>query len=178
LDKLNDIVPELYQMAYNKHNQETTDLYNQYNLLMNHRSVEKAEADKVKADKADDLSNIENELLTWMGNAENNKDKVDITSQLTILANKYGLSADDVVDLYNKYNGKTAGEIAGGVKDRTWTITDYGKGNLMGIDKNAEATDQYNNTYSLKDIRRMLKEEYGMTDHQANKWIKENIGEA
>lgn len=33
LDNLNDIVPELYQMAYDRYNQEGQDLYNQYSLL-------------------------------------------------------------------------------------------------------------------------------------------------
>ncbi len=34
LENLNDIVPELYQMAYDRYNQEGQDLYNQYGLLM------------------------------------------------------------------------------------------------------------------------------------------------
>ena len=33
LQNLNDIVPELYQMAYDKYNQEGQDLYNQYAML-------------------------------------------------------------------------------------------------------------------------------------------------
>ena len=33
LENLNDIVPELYQMAYDRYNQEGQDLYNQYSLL-------------------------------------------------------------------------------------------------------------------------------------------------
>ena len=33
LQNLNDIVPELYQMAYDRYNQEGNDLYNQYSLL-------------------------------------------------------------------------------------------------------------------------------------------------
>jgi peptidoglycan hydrolase-like protein with peptidoglycan-binding domain len=33
LENLNDIVPELYQMAYDKYNQEGQDLYNQYAML-------------------------------------------------------------------------------------------------------------------------------------------------
>lgn len=33
LDKLNDVVPELYQMAYDRYNQEGQDLYNQYGIL-------------------------------------------------------------------------------------------------------------------------------------------------
>ena len=33
LQNLNDIVPELYQMAYDRYNQEGQDLYNQYSML-------------------------------------------------------------------------------------------------------------------------------------------------
>lgn len=33
LEKLNDIIPELYQMAYDRYNQKGQDLYNQYSLL-------------------------------------------------------------------------------------------------------------------------------------------------
>lgn len=33
MQNLNDIVPELYQMAYDRYNQEGQDLYNQYSLL-------------------------------------------------------------------------------------------------------------------------------------------------
>lgn len=34
LNQLNDVIPELYQMAYNRYDQEGTDLYNQYNMLL------------------------------------------------------------------------------------------------------------------------------------------------
>ena len=40
LENLNDIIPELYQMAYDKYNQEGQDLYNQYSLLSNDKSME------------------------------------------------------------------------------------------------------------------------------------------
>lgn len=34
LQQLNDVVPELYQMAYDRYNQEGQELYNQYGMLM------------------------------------------------------------------------------------------------------------------------------------------------
>ena len=40
LNNLNDIVPELYQMAYDKYNQEGQDLYNQYGMLSDDRNTE------------------------------------------------------------------------------------------------------------------------------------------
>lgn len=40
LNNLNDVIPELYQMAYDKYNQEGQDLYNQYGLLSDDRNME------------------------------------------------------------------------------------------------------------------------------------------
>ena len=40
LDNLNDIVPELYQMALNKYKQEGQDLYNQYGLVMDRENTD------------------------------------------------------------------------------------------------------------------------------------------
>ena len=40
LENLNDIVPELYQMAYDKYNQEGQDMYNQYSMLSDDRNME------------------------------------------------------------------------------------------------------------------------------------------
>ena len=37
LQQLNDVVPELYQMAYDRYNQEGQELYNQYGMLMDDR---------------------------------------------------------------------------------------------------------------------------------------------
>ena len=40
LQQLNDVIPELYQMAYDRYNQEGQDLYNQYGMLSNERTTE------------------------------------------------------------------------------------------------------------------------------------------
>lgn len=40
LNNLNDIVPELYQMAYDRYNQETQDLYNQYSLYADRENTD------------------------------------------------------------------------------------------------------------------------------------------
>lgn len=40
LENLNDIVPELYQMAYDKYNMEGQDLYNQYSILGEREKLE------------------------------------------------------------------------------------------------------------------------------------------
>ena len=40
LNNLNDVIPELYQMAYDRYNQETQDLYNQYSLFADRDNTE------------------------------------------------------------------------------------------------------------------------------------------
>ena len=40
LQNLNDVIPELYQLAYDKYNQEGQDLYNQYGMLSNEKQTE------------------------------------------------------------------------------------------------------------------------------------------
>lgn len=40
LDNLNDIVPQLYQMALDRYNQEGQDLYNQYGLVMDRENTD------------------------------------------------------------------------------------------------------------------------------------------
>ena len=40
LENLNDIIPELYQMAYDRYNQEGQDLLNQYGMLSDDRNME------------------------------------------------------------------------------------------------------------------------------------------
>jgi peptidoglycan hydrolase-like protein with peptidoglycan-binding domain len=42
LENLNDIIPELYQMAYDKYNQEGQDLYNKYSVLAGQTEFEEA----------------------------------------------------------------------------------------------------------------------------------------
>lgn len=40
LGNLNDVIPELYQLAYDKYRQEGQDLYNQYGMLSDDRNME------------------------------------------------------------------------------------------------------------------------------------------
>lgn len=40
LENLNDVVPELYQMAYDRYNQEGQDMYNKYSMLTDDRNME------------------------------------------------------------------------------------------------------------------------------------------
>jgi hypothetical protein len=64
LQNLNDIVPELYQMAYDRYNQEGQDMYNQYGLLTN-------EYDRAYGMYNDEYNKLYGEREYW-GNEESN----------------------------------------------------------------------------------------------------------
>ena len=61
--------------------------------------------------------------------------------------------------------------------NRTWELAKGGGVDFlnMGINANAEVRDQYGNVYSLADLRKELKNKNGMSNKEANDWIKENI---
>ena len=69
LQSLNDVVPELYQMAYDRYNQEGQDLYNQYGLLADQYNSEYGRY----RDAMGDWQNQRN-YLTNQYNAERNFD--------------------------------------------------------------------------------------------------------
>ena len=104
LENLNDIVPELYQMAYDKYNQEGQDLYNQYAMLSDDRNMEYG----MWGDKR-------NQLLTdrdYYGNEANNAFSKD-----------YGLWADERDFDANKYWNETNfgyGQERDAVADSQW----------------------------------------------------------
>ena len=69
LQQLNDVVPELYQMAYDRYNQEGQDLYNQYSLLS---SQDQADYGKHRDTVAD--HNTERDYLANRYDSERNYD--------------------------------------------------------------------------------------------------------
>ena len=88
LQNLNDVIPELYQMAYDKYNQEGQDLYNQYAMLADEKNTEYAQwGDKY------------NQLLTerdYQSNEANN-----------IYNKEYGEYTDAYNRDYNQYWNET-----------------------------------------------------------------------
>lgn len=104
LNNLNDVIPELYQMAYDKYNQEGQDLYNQYGLLSDDRSVEYG----LWGDKRD-------QLLTdrdYYGNEANNAYVKD-----------YGEWNDSYNRDYNQYWNETNfgyGQERDAIADKQW----------------------------------------------------------
>ena len=88
LDNLNDIIPELYQMALDQYNQEKQDLYNQYGMLSDDRNMEYAQwGDKYNQLVAD---------RDYYGNEANNA-----------YAKDYGQWSDAYNRDYNQYWNET-----------------------------------------------------------------------
>ena len=84
LENLNDIVPELYQMAYDKYNQEGQDLYNQYSML--------------GAQEAQDYGRYRDSVGDWQSERGYLADRYD--SERTY---DYGMYSDDRNFAYGKY---------------------------------------------------------------------------
>lgn len=84
LQKLNDVVPELYQMALNQYNQEGENLLNNYNLLANQYNTEYGEY----RDKVADWNTEANRLYDAYNN-ERNFDYNKFTDYRNYLTNQY-----------------------------------------------------------------------------------------
>ena len=94
LQKLNDVVPELYQLALNQYNQEGTDLQNQYSMLANQYNTEYGEY----RDSVGDWQN-QRDYLSNMYNNERNFDYGKFTDNRDYLSNAYQFA-------YNKDYGQ------------------------------------------------------------------------
>lgn len=94
LQKLNDVVPELYQLALNQYNQEGADLQNQYSMLANQYNTEYGEY-------RDTVSDWESQrdYLSNMYNNERNFDYSQFTDNRDYLSNAYQFA-------YNKDYGQ------------------------------------------------------------------------
>jgi peptidoglycan hydrolase-like protein with peptidoglycan-binding domain len=91
LSQLNNIIPELYQMAYDRYNQEGQDLYNQYSLL--------ADREKFGYNRyRDSLSDWNNERTYLAGRYDSER------------AYDYGIYADDKSYAYNEHRNAIADE--------------------------------------------------------------------
>ena len=84
LENLNDIVPELYQMAYDKYNQEGQDLYNQYSML--------------GTQEAQDYGRYRDSVGDWQTERGYLADRYDSERSYD-----YGMYSDDRTFAYGKY---------------------------------------------------------------------------
>ena len=112
LDNLNDVIPELYQLAYDQHNTEKNDLYNQLALLTDMYERERTSFnegyDRLKAEADIAIANGEYDspYLDAMGNP------ISVKTIKELQANA-GVSTTGVWDDATKaaYGGKSVAEV-------------------------------------------------------------------
>ena len=100
LEQLNDVVPELYQMAYDRYNQEGQDLYNQYSMLG-------AQEDQDYGRYRDSVSDYQTErdYLTGRYDSERQYDYNKYAAERDFAYGKY---ADDKSYAYNEHRNAIA----------------------------------------------------------------------
>lgn len=118
LQQLNDIVPELYQMAYDHYNQEGQDLYNQYAMLGERENMDYGRY----RDSVNDWQ-AERDYLTGRYDSEKDFDYGKYVDDRNFQYGKYaddrnfayGQYADDKAYAYNDYRDK--------IEDAQWQAT-------------------------------------------------------
>ena len=119
LQNLNDVVPELYQMAYNQYQQEGQDMLTQYSIYMDRENQDYSRYRDTVSDWA-----TERDYLTNLYNAERTYDYSKYSDNRNF---DYGVYSDDKTLAQTQYN-----------YDRTLAYDDY---------RNDITDEQWNKTY-------------------------------
>ena len=132
LQQLNEVVPELYQMALNQYNQEGEDLYNQYGLLT---SQDEKDYGRYRDQMSDYYTELERltEDARYLSEDEYNK-------YLNDLNFKYGVFSDDKSYAYQAERDA--------VSDEQWQ-KQYDESVRQYNESLAEEQRQYNQSYAL-----------------------------
>ena len=137
LQNLNDVVPELYQMAYSQYQQEGQDMLNKYNLYMDRENTEYG---RYRDDVNDWTS--EREYLSNQYNAERSWDYSMYSDNRNF---DYGVYSDNRKFAYDQYSA-----------DRNLAQTQYNADRSLAYDeyRNGIADEQWNKTFeqSLKEF--------------------------
>lgn len=90
MQNLNDVIPELYQMAYDKHQAEKQELYDQYALLSNEKAME---YEKYRTEMNDWLAERD-----YLRNVYESDRSFDYNKQMDEQSYKYAKDRDDAAD--------------------------------------------------------------------------------
>ena len=119
LQNLNDVVPELYKMAYDKYNQEGQDMLTQYGIYMDRENMDYSRYRDTVSDW-----NTERDYLTNLYNAERTYDYTKYSDNRNF---DYGVYSDNRTLAQTQYNA-----------DRSLAYDDY---------RNDIADEQWNKTF-------------------------------
>ena len=130
LQNLNDVVPQLYQMAYDRYNQEGQNMLNQYGLLTDRDSIDYGRY----RDSVSDW-NAERDYLT---NLYNNERTYDYSVYSDNRNFDYGVYSDNRNFAYNQYSDDRTLAYNTWDSDRTLAYNDY---------RNTIADEQWQKTF-------------------------------
>ena len=130
LQNLNDVVPELYQMAYDQYKQEGQDMLNKYSIYMDRENQEYGRYRDTVSDW-----NAERDYLTNLYNSERSYDYSKYSDNRNF---DYGVYSDNRNFAYDQYSD-----------DRTLAQTQYNADRSLAYDdyRNTIADEQWNKTY-------------------------------
>ena len=126
LENLNDIVPQLYQMAYDKYNNETQDLYNQYGLASDQRNFEYGQW----TDKASMLDSNRSYYQTNYNN-ERTYDRNVYDSDRTFSRNVYDADRTFSRNTYDSDRNLAYDEYRNAIADEQWQKEQAAKKNIV-----------------------------------------------
>lgn len=118
LQKLNDVVPELYNMAYNKYQQEGQDMKDMYSMLQSAYNTEYGE----HRDKVSDY-NTETSRLYDIYNNERNYDYSKFSTDRDFYNNAYNNERTYDYGMYSDAYNRAFGEYQQGVAEQQWQDT-------------------------------------------------------
>lgn len=170
LQNLNDIVPQLYQMALDQYNQETQDLNDKYSLLSNDRSYEYGVwgdgYNRAVADRDYSANDYYNKYNQEYGQYTDKYGRlVDLSSAYENRYNnqynqEYGQHSDAEAYAYKAAEAQAAANSSGG---KTYSMSKEEEDRLMGYiyDENWSGVDAYLEVLASR----------GLNDDERVRWI-------
>lgn len=144
LQKLNDVVPELYQLALNKYNQEGQDLMNQYSILNNQYNAEYGQY----RDKVSDWNATYDRLANAYYN-EANMDYNRFADNRDYYATMYNNERNYDYGLYSDAYNRAYSNYQQSVAEDQWQKS-FDESNRQWQASFDENVRQYNQTYALQ----------------------------
>ena len=165
LDNLNDIVPELYQMALDKYNREGQDLYNQYGMVMDRENTDYGRYRDTVSDWMTDRG-----YLTDVYNTESDRDYGRYIDDLNM---KYSLHQDGYQKLLDSLGIAQTDYYTGGDVYRTEQATKNDE-----LWKNYDATEEQRQ-YANSLLQQGYQNEFGAWEaNNENAWKSAQWDEA
>lgn len=198
MQELTSVIPELYEVAYNRYQQDTENAYdklsalnadyamhtqdwqNEYQMLADKAALANKGSDPVftPIDLNDVVSRFDIETVERLEGAKTNVEVGEILASLEAAgviseeeANAYMAAHEDPYETYDDDGNPVVNYSSLVNQPNAWSVASDGGANLWGIDRNAKVVDPYGNELTLKELRKKLMEE-DMNRDEAKEAIK------